>query len=66
MYNPRIFPHPPPPPMPKVVAGQVYLDDAIAAMQRGKSAWNLSQLEDAFNSAEHFINRARLASNIKD
>lgn len=51
---------PPPPPMPCVQNAQIYLDDAIAALQRAKQAWSWTQMTDALRSASDFIDTSRL------
>lgn len=47
--------------MPKVEAAQIYVPDAIAALNRALKAWNMTQLEVEITSAEAFISAVRAA-----
>ena len=51
---------PPPPAMPDIREALLDVKEATKALQRGEDAWNKTQLEDALNSAEFFIKKARL------
>lgn len=48
-----------PPPVPAVARALIPMKDASAAIQRGLEAWNESQLRDAIQSAEYFIELAK-------
>jgi hypothetical protein len=52
---------PRPAPMPQVRDAILYLPDVVAALERGQLAWNHTQMLDAIQSAEHFLQAARRA-----
>lgn len=45
--------------MPAVARALIPMEDASAAILRGLEAWNASQLRDAIQSAEYFIDLAK-------
>lgn len=54
-----LSPYPQPPTMPEAGKAQVYLPDAIKALQRASNAWNVEQVKDGIASAERFIALAK-------